>query len=216
MKKNFRFQSGFSRWRRWNGLGLALTGVFLVLAGLRSIPEVPARPGPQRTADNFWASSGGPQGGDALAMVTNAGGFTFVGTQGGGVFRTSDNGATWTAASNGLTTTDIRALAANAAGDLFAGTFSGVFRSTDDGENWAAVNNGLDYPFIISLAVSPSGDIFAGTLEGGGVFRSTDNGESWTLMNNGLTNTYVYALDRQRRRRCLRRHLGERNLSLDR
>jgi photosystem II stability/assembly factor-like uncharacterized protein len=72
--------------------------------------------------------------------------YVFAGTLGGGTFRSADNGETWTPVNNGLTATDVRALATNAAGDLFAGTFGGVFRSTDDGDTWTAVNNGLEYP----------------------------------------------------------------------
>src|ERR671925_941016 len=80
---------------------------------------------------DFWAQTNGPQGGDGIALATNASGHVFVGTQGGGIFRSTDNGETWTAVSNGLTDTNVRALAINSADHIFAGTFSGVFRSTD-------------------------------------------------------------------------------------
>jgi hypothetical protein len=65
---------------------------------------------------------------------------------------------------NGLTRTNVRALAINPAGHVFAGTFGGAFRSTDNGDTWVAVNNGLDFPFVISLAINPSGDVFAGAF----------------------------------------------------
>ena len=133
------------------------------------------KPAPQRATENFWISTGGPQGGNVLSLVRSPN-YIVAGTLGGGAFRSADNGETWTPINNGLTATDIRALATNTAGDLFAGTFGGVFRSTDDGDTWAPVNNGLEYPFIISLAINSSGDIFAGTFEGGGIYRSTDNG----------------------------------------
>src|SRR5438046_8385482 len=97
-----------------------------------------AKAGFHITDDNFWASTGGPQGGDVATLVTNANGFVFAGTQGGGVFRSSDNGATWTPVNTGLTSTDIHALATNSAGDLFAGTFGGAFRSTDNGDTWTS------------------------------------------------------------------------------
>ena len=42
----------------------------------------------------FWAATNGPQGGDGIAMATNASGHVFVGTQGGGVFRSTNNGDT--------------------------------------------------------------------------------------------------------------------------
>jgi photosystem II stability/assembly factor-like uncharacterized protein len=93
--------------------------------------------------------------------------------------------------------TDVRALAINPSGHIFAGTYSGggVFRSTDNGDSWTPVNNGLDCGSIWSLAINPVGTIFAGTAGcGTGVYRSTDNGDSWTLANIGLTSTDVAAL----------------------
>ena len=65
-----------------------------------------------------------------------------------------DDGESWEAVNNGLTATNVRALAVNSDGDIFAGTFGGVFRSTDDGDTWVPVNNGLEYPFVISLAIN--------------------------------------------------------------
>ena len=146
------------------------------------------------TGQNFWAQTSGPQGGDGIALATNSTGHVFVGTQGGGVFRSTDNAETWTGINNGLTATNVRALAISPVDHIFAGTLGGVFRSTDNGDHWTAVNNGLEFPFVISLAVNADGNIFAGTFEGGGVYRSTDDGENWTLVVNGLTNTYVTAL----------------------
>ncbi len=156
----------------------------------RDIPQSPD----QGSGQNFWAHTNGPQGGDGIALATNPSGDVFVGTQGDGVFRSTDNGETWTGVNNGLTATNVRALAINSASHIFAGTFGGAFRSTDNGDSWTAVNNGLEFPFVISLAINSSGDIFAGTFEGGGVYRSTDNGDNWTLVDNGLTNTYVTSL----------------------
>src|SRR4030095_12767802 len=89
--------------------------------------------GVQQPDQNFWAQTNGPQGGDGIALASNASGDLFVGTQGGGVFRSTDNGGTWTGVSNGLTDTNVRALAINGADHIFAGTFSGVFRSTTMG-----------------------------------------------------------------------------------
>jgi len=93
--------------------------------------------------------------------------------------------------------TDVRALASNSSGHIFAGTYfgGGVFRSTDNGDNWTPVNTGLDCGNIWSLAINPVGTIFAGTAGcGTGVYRSTDNGDSWTLVSTGLTSTDVAAL----------------------
>ena len=144
---------------------------------------------------NFWVQTNGPQGGDGIALATNSSGHIFVGTQGGGIFRSTDNAETWTAVNNGLTDTNVRALAINnASGHIFGGTWSsGVFRSTDNGDSWTAVNNGLNALSVRSLVTNSGGDVFAGTFDGG-VYRSVDNGENWTLLNTGAAGHYVPAL----------------------
>ena len=60
---------------------------------------------------NFWMQTNGPQGGDGIALARNSMGHIFVGTQGGGVFRSTDNAETWTGINDGLTATNVRALA---------------------------------------------------------------------------------------------------------
>ena len=99
---------------------------------------------------NFWMQTNGPQGGDGIALTKNSIGHVFVGTQGGGVFRSTDNGESWAGVNNGLTATNVRALASSPVDHIFAGTFGGVFRSTDNGDHWVAINNGLEFPFVIS------------------------------------------------------------------
>src|SRR5256884_9035056 len=199
MKNKSESESAFISPRVLLGVLVLVAGVVLAVFGSTSArPNVAQRQNVKASVEgpsqNFWAQTNGPQGGDGIALATNASGHIFVGTQGGGIFRSTDNAETWTSVINGLTDTNVRALATTSADEIFAGTFSGVFRSTDNGDSWTAVNNGLDYPSVISLAINFSGDIFAGTFEGGGVYRSTDNGDSWTLVDNGLTETYVPAL----------------------
>src|SRR5258705_14010833 len=93
------------------------------------------------SGQNFWTQTNGPQGADGIALARNSIGHVFVGTQGGGVFRSTDNAETWTAVNNGLTDTNVRALAINSTGHIFGGTWSsGVFRSTDNGGSWTPVN----------------------------------------------------------------------------
>src|SRR6266576_6503661 len=205
MKKKSTSQSAFFNLRVLIGLFVVLAGVFLALfatanpsiggLGFGAFSNALARaegtkPDPNAAqgrrlnaglhviGDNFWAQTNGPRGGDVITSATNASGHVFVGTQGGGVFRSADNGETWTGINNGLTDTNVRALAINSTGHIFGGTWSsGVFRSTDNGDSWTAVNNGLDSPSVRSLAIDSGGDIFAGTFYGG-VYRSTDDGEN--------------------------------------
>jgi photosystem II stability/assembly factor-like uncharacterized protein len=77
---------------------------------------------------------------------------------------------------------DVRALATNSSGHVFAGTMEGnVLRSTDNGANWDILNTGpTAMNPIFALAINQSnGYIFAGS-PGDGIIRSTDNGNNWT------------------------------------
>ena len=140
-----------------------------------------------------WVDTGCPFGGYVQAILT-AEPQIFIGTNQGGVYRSTDNGANWAQVNNGLTNTDVTALKFSGS-NLFAGTSTeGIFRSIDNGSNWVEVNSGLSVLFINTLAVSGS-NIFAGarySVTGGGVFLSTNNGNSWTYV--GLTNYEVYDL----------------------
>jgi photosystem II stability/assembly factor-like uncharacterized protein len=118
---------------------------------------------------------------NALAVDPGAPGTLYAGTQGTGVFRTTDGGTNWNPASNGLTSLDVTALAVDpsGAGTVYAGTSGGVFKSTDGGNTWAAVINGLSVLSVTSLAfdgLSPA-TLYAGT--GAGVFRTTDGATTW-------------------------------------
>ncbi|MEX2055284.1 MAG: sialidase family protein, partial [Candidatus Andersenbacteria bacterium] len=112
----------------------------------------------------------------------------FVGTNGGGVFRSSDNGTSWTAVNT--TFSSVFAFAVSGT-NLFAGTTNGrVILSSNNGTNWTEVNTNLTVTHVFALAVSGT-NLFAGTY-GGGVFLSTNNGTSWTA--TGLTNNFVNSL----------------------
>ncbi len=141
-----------------------------------------------------WIQTNGPYGGYIISFAVSPApaGNLFAGTDGGGVFISTNNGTSWTAASTGLTNTSVYALAVSGT-NLFAGTAGGgVFLSTNNGTIWTAVNSGLTNTYVRSLAVSGT-NLFAGTY-GGGVFLSTNNGTSWTAVNSGLTNTTVRSL----------------------
>ena len=110
----------------------------------------------------------------------------YGGTRGGGVFHSTDNGDKWDAVNAGLPDADVRVLAINRQGHVFAGTNGdGVFRSTDGGRSWKEINTGLKKKVVNALSVGPHDHIFAGTTEGG-VFRSSDNGDQWEAIKGGF------------------------------
>jgi photosystem II stability/assembly factor-like uncharacterized protein len=106
------------------------------------------------------------------------------GTQGPGVYKSTDSGMSWTAMNNGLTTPSVLSLATNPQipSMIFAGTAGGgVFESTDGGTSWNPVNDGLTNPFVYALAIAPqtATSLYAGT--GGGVFRITLTNPYFTI-----------------------------------
>ena len=52
--------------------------------------------------DLMWVQTGALGGVDALAVAVNDDGVVFMGTDGMGIFRSSDNGMTWEEVNNGL------------------------------------------------------------------------------------------------------------------
>lgn len=123
-----------------------------------------------------------------------------IGTDGNGIFRSTQGGNTWDEQSPTLINQDIRAIVHHPTRRrLLAGTWgNGVLISSDQGLTWTrdpeVRQTGLTTPTITALLVNPlTQDIFAGTA-GGGVFRSTDGGDRWTPMNRGLTRLSITAL----------------------
>lgn len=169
--------------------------VILVLCALQ--------PAPAAAGDKVW-TTGGPEGGavDALAISPN---FAidqtlFAGTNGGGVWKTTDGGANWYFISPGWLSQVVYSMAVspNYAVDhtVLAGTnWTGLYLSTNGGASWTRAPAPLDsVDEVHEIAFSPiyasDRTIFAAT--GSGMHRSTDGGASWVRMATGMTHTYVW------------------------
>jgi hypothetical protein len=119
----------------------------------------------------------------------------FAGTNGDGIFVSTNNGEDWKSINEGLQSKVVHTILITGktmpAGQarIFAGTETGVSVSTDNGENWRSIDSGLSGLGVWSLAVNvdTAGDttIFAGSWSG--VYSSTDRGENWKV--TGLSNT---------------------------
>jgi hypothetical protein len=131
-------------------------------------------------------------------VVAPDGSKIFAGSNGAGVFFSTDNGTSWTAANTSLTGLNVRALSISGT-NLIAGTDNGVFMTplatigVQGWAGWTQKNSGLTDDNIISLVSSTDGTkLFAGTSSG--VFLSANIGTTWSAVNSGMTGAYVTSL----------------------
>ena len=133
----------------------------------------------------------------------------FAGSNGEGIFLSTNNGTGWTSVTSNLPynafvspSTYINGLAVSGA-DLFAvvaltsggfgsPTNKGIYLSTNNGTSWRAVNTGLTDLGVQSLAVSGS-NIFGGT-DSSGVWMSIMTSLTTGVKENGSENPTVFAL----------------------
>ncbi len=144
-----------------------------------------------------WVQTNGPYGGEILAFYAAPKGVLFAGTEGAGIFRSTDRGNSWTPVNTGLHFepgdgfTGVTAFAQK--GDTFyAGTRDALYASTDGGNRWHRVPN-FRNPESISGIVIIADRIYVGTLNTG-VWYSDDDANSWLQVNDGFGPESVRAL----------------------
>ena len=136
-----------------------------------------------------WVQTNGPYGGEILTLYAAPKGVLFAGTEGAGVFRSTNRGDSWTPVNTGLHFepgegfTGVTALVQK--GDTFyAGTRRTLYASTDGGNTWHHVSN-FRKPESISGIVVIGDRIYVGTLNTV-VWYSDDDGATWLQVNDGF------------------------------
>jgi len=107
----------------------------------------------------------------------------FLGTQDGGIFRSTDRGQSWSSLSGNLPNDSIRSIVPDHE-DILVGTGNGIFRWKHDQHRWIGINAGLTKLAIQSLTITDTGELYAGTSNG--AFRSDDGGAHWTDISQGF------------------------------
>ena len=174
-----------------NGLSNGLTHA-LIHVGSRMFHTGPFGISTSNNQGDNWSPAG--LSGYDVRCITNIGDNLFVGTNGDGLFKSTDWGENWTPINNGSTSSNFRAIESKG-NILFAGgqNGTGVFRSFDFGENWELLTNGISNTSFRGFA-SNDEIIIAGST-GSGVFYSLDDGDNWQVINDGLTDLNVFDLD---------------------
>src|SRR5436309_7785248 len=138
-----------------------------------------------------WTSIG-PEGGSITVIAVDPlnSNTLYAGTQGGGVFKTTDGGRSWHANNIGLQENPLGdmvvtalALDPRTPSTLYVGTDSGVFKSTDEGRTWHASALDGDATALVIDPHDPA-TLYAGTRAG--LYKSTDGGGSWRGVNSGV------------------------------
>ncbi len=128
--------------------------------------------------------------GDNVYAMHLEGDSLFAGTNGSGLFLSTDYGLNWKENNTGLGINDrfVRAIIRNGSYMLIGTDGSGVFKSDDNGENWSASSSGLPSGAVVVRLAALNDNIFA-ALKGstiGGLYLSADNGGTWNKCTNGL------------------------------
>ncbi len=146
-----------------------------------------------------WVQTNGPYGGEILTFYAAPKGVLFAGTEGGGIFRSTDRGNTWTPVNTGLHYepgegfTGVPALVQKG-GTLYAGTRRTLYASTDGGNTWHHVSNFQEHESISGIVVI--GDrLYVGTLNTG-IWYSDDDGATWLQVNDGFGPMSIHELSR--------------------
>src|ERR1051325_5522343 len=143
----------------------------------------------------------------------------YIGTAGGGVWRTDDGGQHWKPIfdrqlSLGIGEPGGIAIDPNNTSVLYVGTSgritrqpaAGLFKSTDAGGSWIRLGSGFPWgntgnanqfagQWINIVMVDPTNSSTVYLASTSGVFRSTDGGQNWTLGTNGFGDVRTLVID---------------------
>ena len=116
----------------------------------------------------------------------------YAGTDGAGIFRSTDSGKNWTAINRNLVASTITSIVVDPSrpGTAYAGTNGGVFRTTDGGSSWKENDTILGWS---SLAIDATGNaVYSLSDEGGSraIYKATDDGQRWNKLKNQPSTTY--------------------------
>jgi photosystem II stability/assembly factor-like uncharacterized protein len=167
---------------------------FVYVSGSNTLVQSTAQEGIKYTADggSTWSVVTGIA--EMITTISANAGTLYAGTNGGGIYTSSDDGASWSSFSSTGLDNDIITRVLFDGTTWYAGTGGGVYKSTDSGANWIKMVTGMKAHTVNALLTDGT-NVYAGTA-GGGIFKSIDSGSSWVTINSGITgkNYMVFSL----------------------
>lgn len=131
---------------------------------------------------------------NAVAIDPNSANTFYIGSAGGGVWKTTDAGVSWSTTSDGWPSLGVSSIAIQpgnsdvilaGTGDFYGSDFGGIgiMRSTNAGATWTLVGTNLGSSMVSAIAFHPDNPsvVFATTGRSGSgrLYRSTDAGLTW-------------------------------------
>ena len=131
-----------------------------------------------QVAISQWVQIAGPYGGQVNAFLIKDNRL-LVGSEGGGIFSSTNAGRSWIRSDPGILIKALNSLCEHN-GSILAATDLGVLRSDDDGMTWRLTNGSM--PDTMVTFVENSGPYLLADFPGRGLFRSGDEGLSWQMV----------------------------------
>jgi photosystem II stability/assembly factor-like uncharacterized protein len=150
-----------------------------------------------------WDPAGaGMPVGKTIRSLISFGAYVFAGTEGDGIYRSSDHGDTWVKVdtNNNLLAQELVFTFCTKDNALFAGAANGIYKSTDNGATFQRMLNGFPPNIgVFAWSLTASGGnvvaavtvLFSPSEALDGIFYSSDDGSTWHQATLPITPTAV-------------------------
>jgi photosystem II stability/assembly factor-like uncharacterized protein len=140
--------------------------------------------------------------GKTIRSLISFGAYVFAGTEGDGIYRSSDHGDTWVKVdtNNNLLAQELVFTFCTKDNALFAGAANGIYKSTDNGATFQRMLNGFPPNIgVFAWSLTASGGnvvaavtvLFSPSEALDGIFYSSDDGSTWHQATLPITPTAV-------------------------
>ncbi len=156
---------------------------------------------PVSDVSNGWTAGTGLPGNPSMINSVNFNqsnsNTMYAGTDGQGVYQSSNSGVSWQAMNSGMLGTAGRAIARMVNGTILLGTDfgDGMWKSTDSAKSWTRIDSLYTSDALTSFGLTSDPSILYVGSYGGGVHKSTDGGLVWRVTDSTSLNLQVRPIE---------------------